>query len=176
MLMRLLSELIVFLNSSNWVVLEKHQHVEVANFFSPNLLCTRKLSKYEQNTILPIDSSIIFRVKKSKQICLSASIDKPVPPQSNALEENNDDKDKSSGEMTMAEVDEIKQELLKTMPEKDAEGIASIFRKFTKDATDEDKFEGFVSFNRSYVSAKLPNSITYFFLFVLISIRWNWWC
>lgn len=92
-----------------------------------------------------------------------------MPPQSNVVEEQKADKDKSSEEITIADIDKLKQDLMKTMPEKDAENIASIFRKFTKDSTDEEKFEGFVSFDRSCVSAELPNSITYFF--ASISIR-----
>lgn len=65
-------------------------------------------------------------------------------PVSNSLEQK---KDNSSEELTMADVEKIKQELLTTLPENEAEGITAILRKFTKDATDEDKFEGFVSIN-----------------------------
>lgn len=51
----------------------------------------------------------------------------------------------SSEEITMAEVAKLKEELMKTMPEKDAMLITNIFKKFTPESTDDDKMEGFVS-------------------------------
>lgn len=116
--------------------------------------------------------TIISIISHWNQACLSARIARESSPAPNSpLEEK---KDSSSEELSMADVDTLKQELLKTMPEKQAEGIAGIFRKFTNATTDEQKFEGFVSDNltMNIVAADCLNlnSISYCFTF-----RCNWW-
>lgn len=47
----------------------------------------------------------------------------------------------------MAELEKSKQELLKNWPEKEAKEATNLFNKFATNTTDDEKFEGFVSFN-----------------------------
>lgn len=76
---------------------------------------------------------------------------------SNALDAKSDSS--SSEELTAADVDKFKQELLTKMDEKEAEAITGIFRKFTNGTTDEEKFEGVVSAN-----GQRPTFLAFFFL------------
>lgn len=51
----------------------------------------------------------------------------------------------SSEELTNAEVEEMRVELAKAMPQKDADNIADFFKKFTNEATSDETAEGVVS-------------------------------
>lgn len=73
---------------------------------------------------------------------MSASNESSVVPATNAVEEKKAD---ASTELSLADIEKMREDMEKTMPKDKAEEIASVFRKFTKDTTDEEKFMGFVS-------------------------------
>lgn len=58
-----------------------------------------------------------------------------------------DKKDSSSEELTMSTVEKMKEELMKTMTELEATLVTNIFKKFTTEATEEDKMNGVVGVN-----------------------------
>lgn len=51
----------------------------------------------------------------------------------------------SSEELTNAQVEEMRVELAKAMPQKDADNVADFFKKFTNEATSDETEEGVVS-------------------------------
>lgn len=84
--------------------------------------------------------------KKAPVETVSNAIDEKKAPMEASASNTTVAKKESSEELTLADVDKMKQDLMKTISENEAEKIASVFRKFTKDTTDEEKFEGLVSF------------------------------
>jgi len=82
-------------------------------------------------------------------LCIAARLPRDTASEEKSAEVSTPKKSKtansdSSEEFTMDDVNKLKAELAKTVPLPEAEKIANIFSKFTKDATSEEKVQGVV--------------------------------